>query len=87
MAWNAGTLMLLSDPRAEFADKTGDVLTGINLRPTVTGWQMIVKKVNVKTRSKEVAFLDSWTVEELFELFYSGLTVAPDTLVWKADKF
>ena len=87
MAWNKGMLDLISDPRQEFADKTGDVLTGINLRPTVTGWQMIVKKVNIKTRSKEVAFLDSWSVQELFELLYDSLTVAPDTLVWKVDKF
>jgi hypothetical protein len=87
MAWNKGTLQLLSDPRKEFADVTGHILTGINLRPTVTGWQMIVKRVRTDTREKEVCFVDGWSIEDLFEAFYSGMTVAPDTLVWKPDKF
>lgn len=87
MAWNKGTLDLLADPRKEFADKTGCILTGITLRVTVTGWGMIVKRVNADTRQKEVCFIDSWTIEECFELFYQGVVMQPSTLVWKPDKF
>lgn len=87
MAWNAGTLKMMADPRQEFADKTGHVLTGLNFRPTVTGWQMIAKRFNVATKGKEVAFHDGYSLEDLFEAFYESLTVAPDTLEWKPDKF
>lgn len=87
MAWNKGTLAMMSDPRQEFAVKTGHVLTGLNFRPTVTGWQMIVKRVNMVTRGKEVAFCDGWSLEDLFEAFYESLTVDTDRFTWKDDKF
>lgn len=87
MTWNKGTLMMMSDPRQAFADQTGHVLTGLNFRPTVTGWQMIAKRMNAETRKKEVAFVDGWTLEDLFEAFYDAMTVDKDRLVWKEDKF
>lgn len=87
MAWNAGTLKMMADPRQEFADKTGQVLTGLNFRPTVTGWQMIVKRFNTQTKGKEIAFFDAYSLEDLFEAFYESLTVDKDKLVWKQDKF
>lgn len=87
MTWNKGTLSMMSDPRQEFAAATGHVLTGLNFRPTVTGWQMVAKRLNTTTRVKEVAFCDGWSLEDLFEAFYESLTVDKDRLSWKEDKF
>lgn len=87
MAWNKGTLDFMVDPRAEFADKTGHLLTGMNFRPTVTGWALVVKRVNMDTKTREVLFLDSWSLQELFELFYEEVVVAGNLGVWKPDKF
>lgn len=87
MAWNKGVLALLTDPRQEFADKTGCVLTGMTLRVTLTGWQVIVKRFDPAGKKKEVCFIDAWTLEECFELLYDGLLMAPTSLVWKDDKF
>lgn len=87
MAWNKGTLQMMADPRQEFAEKTGHVLTGLNFRPTLTGWQMIAKRFNVATKTKEVAFCDAYSLEDLFEAFYESLTVDTNRLEWKLDKF
>lgn len=87
MAWNKGTLDLMADPRKEFADKTGLVLTGLTFRVTVTGWGLIVKAFDPEDKMKKVMFLDAWTLNELFELFYDVVVMQGNRSQWKDDKF
>lgn len=87
MAWNKGTLDLLIDPRKEFADKTGLVLTGLTFRVTVTGWGMIIKASNPGEKKKLVMFCNAWTLQELFESFYDVAVMGQPSSEWKEDKF
>lgn len=87
MTWNQGTLKLLSDPKIQFAEATGMVLTGLTFRVTATGWGLIVKAVDPVERKRKVMFLDAWTLEEVIELFYNVAVLDDNSSVWKEDKY
>ena len=77
---------MLEDLGKEFAAGTGSVLTGLSLRQTVTGWQMVIKRMT-KAREKQVLFVDAWTVNELLEMLYKIVYDGEMKETWKADKF
>lgn len=81
-----GMISTMEDLGKEFAAGTGCIITGMSFRQTVTGWQLIVKRVN-KERVKEVLFLDGWTVNECLELLYNVIHVGDLADKWKVDKF
>ena len=86
MKQNAGVYTLLEDLGKEFAVGTGSTITGMSFRQTVTGWQMIVKRMT-KDRAKEVLFVDAWTVNELLEALYKIVYDGEMKEAWKPDKF
>lgn len=86
MKQSPGVVSMLEDLGKEFAAGTGSVLTGLSLRQTVTGWQMIVKRMN-KEREKQVLFVDAWTVNELLEALYRIVYDGEMKELWKPDKF
>lgn len=77
---------MMEDVGKEFAAGTGCILTGISFRPTVSHWQMIVKRVNQK-REKEVLFIDGWTLNECLEILASVVYSGELKEKWKPDKF
>lgn len=82
----AGTIVMLEDLGKEFAAGTGCILLTVTLRQTVSGWQMIVKRLS-NSKVKEILFLDAWTVNELLEMLFNVVYHGSNSTDWKPDKF
>lgn len=81
-----GMIALMEDLSKEFAAGTGMVLTGINLRPTVTGWTMMVKGVTT-AREAKILFIEAWTVNECLEYLFKVIREGDRSGDWREDKY
>lgn len=81
-----GVELMLQDLGKEFAAGTGMIMLTVTFRQTLTGWQMIVKRMNGK-REKEVLFVDHDTIVDLLDVLYNVVYHDEHSSKWKPDKF
>lgn len=75
-----------ADPSKEFAAFTGSILTGINARPTVTGWSFVVKRLS-KDKVKEVLFIDAYSYQQGLDAIVDGAEDNFKGWEWRPDKY